>query len=638
MESGTVLQDRYQIVRSLGKGGFGQTFEVKDKGPSGGRTSKAKVLKILTLDRFQESKNRQKVVALFQREAEVLIRLNHPGIPKVEPDGYFTWARQEQELLHCLVMEKIEGQNLRSWLRSRADQPILQDQAILWLKQLLDILNQLHHQELFHRDIKPPNIMLRPDGQMVLVDFGAVREITETYLQRQKGDETGTVIVSAGYTPPEQAEGRAVLQSDFFALGRTFVHLLTGQHPTNFDTDPRTGRLNWRDSAPQISKALAGLVDYLMEPFPGRRPQTAEEVMRCLAEVTANGSESTAFASSGSPPPQRPPLNRSAQSVDSRDSTPSRRSTPSRPNAIASFLPTLALLHPWQNAQFRRSLLGHLGSVRALAVSPDGEILASGGYDRTVKLWNLNTGEQLQTLSDHRERVTSLTISSDGKLLASGSHDRTIKLWNLATGDLIHTLDGRFGPIHSVAFDPKGQTLLSSSGTEIKLWAVLTGRSVAAFAGGSESIRSIAISPDGRLLAVGSLDGTVEFRHAQTGKLLHSRSAQVGGIVSLAFSPDGQLLASSSGTSIEIWGLRLGKRLHLLPSQSGEIASVAFSPDGQTLASSGGPAIDLWNLQTGRRLSSLTGHTSLIRSVVFSPVGRTLISGAQDKTIRIWQP
>lgn len=240
---------------------------------------------MLRLDRFPNSGGRQKAVSLFQREAAVLSRLQHPGIPRVEPDGYFTLSVANGELWHCLVMEKIEGLNLQQWQAQRNQQPLSQEQAIAWLSQLAEILGQVHQQELVHRDIKPSNIMLRPNGQLVLIDFGAVREVTETYLQRQERNATGTVIISAGYTPPEQAEGQAVAQSDFFALGRTFVYLLTGKRPTDFDKDPRTGRLLWRERALQVSKELADLIDYLMAAFPGRRPQTPEVILRCLAEL-----------------------------------------------------------------------------------------------------------------------------------------------------------------------------------------------------------------------------------------------------------------------------------------------------------------------------------------------------------------
>ncbi|MGP1384649.1 MAG: CHASE2 domain-containing protein [Thainema sp.] len=275
---GMRLCDRYWVVQLLGEGGFSQTYEIDDNGSR-------KVLKVLLEDY-------PKAVSLFQREARVLGRLHHPGIPHVEPDGYFTFTVPDRRKpsktlhLHGLVMEYIPGVNLKQWLQTHP--PISQDQALDWLEQLVLILYQLHQQNYFHRDIKPSNIMLKPDGQLVLVDFGGVREVTETYLARQQNDHTGTRLASWGYAPLEQMEGRSVPQSDFFALGRTFVCLLTGQSPTHFHHHDQTGMLLWRQNAPQISLALADLVDWLMAIFPGQRPQTAAEIRTAIATIRAN--------------------------------------------------------------------------------------------------------------------------------------------------------------------------------------------------------------------------------------------------------------------------------------------------------------------------------------------------------------
>jgi serine/threonine protein kinase len=266
-----LLEGRYRVTRQLGAGGFGKTFEVN-------HSNTIKVLKVLMLDDA-------KAVSLFQQEAQVLNHLNHPGIPK--GDRYFTFSpKNSQASLHCLVMEKIEGLDLHQYMEQRGNCPIDEKLALLWLTQLANILHEVHQQKFFHRDIKPPNIMLKADGNLVLIDFGTAREITQTYHQKAAGQNI-TGIISLGYTPLEQANGKAVPQSDFFALGRTFVYLLTGKSPDQFSEDPRTGKLMWRDSALQISSQVAGLIDYLMEAFPGKRPQNAQMILRCLSEINS---------------------------------------------------------------------------------------------------------------------------------------------------------------------------------------------------------------------------------------------------------------------------------------------------------------------------------------------------------------
>lgn len=182
-------------------------------------------------------------------------------------------------------MEKIEGLNLVEWLEQRNNKPIDKKQTVEWLEQLVEILEQVHQQHYFHRDIKPQNIMRRPNGQLVLIDFGTAREVTGTYLNKVGGGQNVTEIISAGYSPPEQINGKAVPQSDFYALGRTFVYLMTGKKPTEFPENPRTGKLLWREGAPQIPDALGDVIDYLMAPFPGNRPQHAQMILNCLAEA-----------------------------------------------------------------------------------------------------------------------------------------------------------------------------------------------------------------------------------------------------------------------------------------------------------------------------------------------------------------
>ena len=268
LEPGMVLQDRYRIVQRLAQGGFGQIFEVDDNGTT-------KILKVLLC-------NYPKAVELFQQEVKILKRLDSPGIPRVDADSYFYHQSEDGEIRHCLVMEKIPGINLQQWMQLRENQPIQEALALDWLRQLAQLLDYVHQHQCFHRDIKPSNILLKPDGQLALIDFGAVRQITESYLEGLQSDRTGTRLQSRGYTPLEQIEGRAVLQSDFFALGRTMVHLLTGIAPSSLPIDLKTGRLIWQEWGSTLSPQLAAVIDALMAPFPGQRPQTAQEILQWL--------------------------------------------------------------------------------------------------------------------------------------------------------------------------------------------------------------------------------------------------------------------------------------------------------------------------------------------------------------------
>ncbi len=283
----------------MGTGGFAKTFEVESQDEA----KTIKVVKILNLSRFdnrdkKERDKKDKIIKLFKREAEVLSRLNHPGIPKVD-EGYFIKEfKNGSEPLHCLIMEKIDGVNLQQWLNQRNNKPIDPELAREWLKQITLILERVHAHGFFHRDIKPANIMLRHDGQLVLIDFGAVRDLADTFLQSDETLARGTCIGSVGYAPPEQyLHGLAVQQSDFFALGRTFVHLLTGTHPCDILDEKKSSYFNWRHNLPVKNtrmgviskfrtKLLYDLLDSMMEHNWEDRPKDARTIIASLNRKT----------------------------------------------------------------------------------------------------------------------------------------------------------------------------------------------------------------------------------------------------------------------------------------------------------------------------------------------------------------
>ncbi|RCJ40946.1 hypothetical protein A6770_36855 [Nostoc minutum NIES-26] len=190
-------------------------------------------------------------------------------------------------------MQSFEGENLTQWIKNHGR--INQHISLDWLFQLTNILDTVHRSGFFHRDIKPDNIIYQPNGKLALVDFGAARQITRTYLAKVStsgGTKTGlgsgheiTVVRTACYSPLEQINGQAVPQSDFFALGRTFVYLLTTVSLIEIKIDQKTGKLLWRDKAPHIDKSLADFIDDLMSLFPGQRPQSTQVILQRLQRL-----------------------------------------------------------------------------------------------------------------------------------------------------------------------------------------------------------------------------------------------------------------------------------------------------------------------------------------------------------------
>ncbi|MGB3513523.1 MAG: serine/threonine-protein kinase [Microcoleaceae cyanobacterium] len=673
-----LLQDRYRVTKPLGGGGFGKTYMVDDRGIG-------KVLKVLL-------KNHPKAVSLFQQEAQVLITLRHPGIPKIESDGYFTFfPTDSQEPLHCLVMEFIDGSNLQDWMKSRRHKSITQKQAVNWLTQLSEILDKVHQQNYFHRDIKPHNIMRKPNGQLVLIDFGTVREVSDTYLVKVGQGQNVTGIVSPGYTAPEQTNGKAVPQSDFFSLGRTFVYLLTGKPPTAFPENPRTGKLQWHKYAPHISKQLLDIVDYLMAPFPGNRPQNPTMILQCLAEINRDinagveTSLTTTSLSQGTRGNTRLPAEktqtkykfqtktktntRTNTKTKTRTNTKTKTNTRiSRNQSVGKLINKLLvgstmlllvvatsqfygfwrygifpvnpilLLRGLTSSRFlQKTLSGYLGEVNAIALTPDGQTLASASFG-TIKIWNLKTGELRNNIKDaHRNKITSLAISPNGQILVSGSADKTIKVWDLKTGKLVRIIPGHEGQVNAVAISPDGQTLASVGNDRLmKLWNIRSGTRILTRIQ-EYGVNTLAFSRDSRLLVTGSNDGAVRLWNLSTGTRRQTLEGHTGAVNTIAISPNNQTLASGGedGT-IRLWNLDTGAQESILEFGSSPIASVVFTPDSQALVS-GSKNITIWNVIQEETSQELIGHAQQITSLALTPDGKTLVSGSTDQTIKVWR-
>jgi len=279
------------------------------------------------------------------------------------------------------------------------------------------------------------------------------------------------------------------------------------------------------------------------------------------------------------------------------------------------------------------TLTGHQNSVNSVSWNPDGQTLATGSADNTVKLWN-KQGKLLQTLQGHQNSVNSVSWSPDGQTLATGSADNTVKLWN-KQGKLLQTLQGHQNSVNSVSWSPNGQTLATGSADNTaKLWNK-QGKLLQTLQGHQDTVNSVSWSPDSQTIATGSADNTAKLWNKQ-GKLLQTLQGHESYIRSVSWSPDGQTLATASrDKTVKLWN-KQGKLLQTLKSHQSAVWSVSWSPDADTLASaSSDNTVKLWNKQ-GKLLHTHRGHQNPVFSVSWSPDSETLATASRDKTVKLW--
>ncbi len=262
-----------------------------------------------------------------------------------------------------------------------------------------------------------------------------------------------------------------------------------------------------------------------------------------------------------------------------------------------------------------KTLKGHKSDVTSVSYSPDGKYIASGSRDKTIKLWDVNTGNCIKTFSGHTYGVMSVSYSPDGKYLASGARDNTIKIWDVNTGNYLKT----FG--HEYV-----ETVIRAEGCEITTINL------------DSVVCSVSYSPDGKYLASGSGSNKIKIWDVNRGNCIKTFLGHNDDVNSVSYSPDGKYLASGSADkTIKIWDVNRGNCIKTFSVHNDDVESVSYSPDGKYLASGSYKEIKIWDVNTGNCLKTFSGHTNSVWSVSYSPDGKYLASGSWDGTIKLWE-
>ncbi|MEU9034662.1 serine/threonine-protein kinase [Streptomyces sp. NPDC048352] len=634
------LAGRYRLDERLGHGGMGEVWRAYDV--ELGRAVAVKVLR-----EFDAS---EELLGRFRREASIGARLQHPGITVVHDIG-----RHDDRLF--IVMELLEGRDLSDLLARSPGGGLALPQVLDLALQAAEALAAAHAQKVVHRDLKPGNLFLLADGRLKICDFGIARTADAT----GGLTVTGRVFGTPPYMSPEQWRGEHVDgRCDVYALGCVLYALLTGAPPFH-GTDQAwvLMRMHLEEEPPALDTVRADVP-----------PALLELVASMLAKEPAERPDAPAVAERLRALPRQPAV-RDVPTVDLRGPAPAAP-RPSRRNVLLGGLGALAGVSGGTYAVLRLTgdksngsegsgggnsddanggpgtdgvrlayeVKDHTGPVQSVTFSPDNRYVASGGNDRSVRVWNLLGQGGLNPFDRHDTTVSCVLYSPDGTTLVGGSGS-ALHLYDVSSLSPVGVLAGHTGPVRAVAFNPDGNTLASGGDDNtIRLWDFLN-RSptpVATLTGHTKPVTSLAFSPDGKTLASGGIDGTIRLWDYASRTPTGTLTGHTKPVASVVFSPDGKTLASAGAdNTIRLWDAVTRTADGTLTGHNSAVRSVAFSPDGKTLASGGGRTVRLWDAATRVHRATLNGHSAAVSSVAFSPNGTFLASGSEDTTFRVWK-
>ncbi len=295
----------------------------------------------------------------------------------------------------------------------------------------------------------------------------------------------------------------------------------------------------------------------------------------------------------------------------------------------------------------------HSDRVEAVAVTPDGRMAVTGSLDKTLKVWNLETGEIVTTHTGPVEKIRAVTVTDDGQKILFGTDgrevrinplqlgevDAKVKLWELKSGKELKSYDGHDEKVTAVAVMPDGRRAVSCAGDKtIKIWDLESGEELATLRGHEKPVFSVAVTPDGQRVISGSGDQSLKVWDPASGEELATLRGHDGRVFSVAVTVDGKrIISGSEDKTMKMWDVETGEEVATLTGHEGAINAVALTPDGQhAVSASSDKTLKIWDLSNRVERSTLRGHLEEVSDVAVTPDGRHVVSASADHTVRVW--
>ncbi len=602
---------QYRLVRSLGTGELGDVY-----------LSEHIQSNLLVAVKVLHTQLNDREIQQFLAQTSLLAQLQHRHIVRILDYG----VEHDEPYL---VMEYAPHGSLRQRHPRGSRLPLAT--VVFYVNQVAAALQYVHDQNLIHRDIKPHNMLVGANHEILLSDFGiAVLSQSMGYRRQTVQDFEGTIL----YAAPEQIRSLPRIASDQYALGVVVYEWLCGEWP-------------FRGTVEEIANQHV-----LAQP-----PSLVAKVQSLPAAI-----EQVVFKALSKDPYQRfGNIQEFARALE-RASRLAGVQQPARYNALPlSPLPRTPSSPEIQTTSpiARLTYHGHTDKIHMLAWSPDGHAIASSSEDETMQVWNAQSGQTLITFRNNALQASAITWSPvargqgerDSHYIAatSGLLADTGQIWDASTGQISSNharYSGHAETIQAIAWSPDGIYIASASddGT-VQVWHVTTGRTVFTYRGHAKqsghpaAIKTLAWSPDGKRIASGGDDKRVHVWDALTGGNIVVYYAHSDTINALVWSPGNTHIASASDDkTVHLWDASTARKVFTYSGHSESVTSLAWSPDGIRIASgSRDETVHIWHALTGGTLITYTGHTDWVSTVGWSPDGKSVASGSWDKTIQVWE-